>query len=271
MYEGQMITSGLNNSGDVILAPEKKSHKKWIIIGVIALVVVVVLVVMFLIPRGGANLKGNGKEAFNRYANYLLYGNDSTAAISGEYDEGFRSKLNKVLDDEVNSSSTFAKNIETLWGDFMGKSNNFTVSDDLTRDSYNERVGFIATYLENYSNMDGEKLMQLVQNGSEKKVEQSINDYFSLFNNYNFDEANTYKEEGRSLYNRIVEWARSLKEAGCNTDEAMDGEECNSIYDSGENDVLNSLSITEGAVNSVADYLVKNVWAISGQVNGGNK
>lgn len=122
MYEGQMITSGLNNSGDVVLAPEKKSHKKWIIIGVVALVLIVILVVAFLIPKGGVNISGGAKSAFNRYANYVLYGIDSTDQI-GQYNEEMDYLLYDLSDMELSERKAYFAKAGELLDDFKEKNN----------------------------------------------------------------------------------------------------------------------------------------------------
>ena len=272
MYEGQMITSGLNNSGDVILAPEKKSHKKWIIIGSLVLVFIVVLVVVFVIPKGNkGNVNGDGKSAYNRYANYLVYGNDSTEKLEGNYEDGLSNNLLRILGEESKSSSTFAQNMETLWGDFIKKSSDFTVEGDLTRDNYKQRVDFMVTYLNNYSNMNEERIIELAQNSADEKIEEAFDEYFALYNKYDFSDAKAYSTDGRSYFQSIVDWVKALNEAGCNSGNVAGiEEECNMIYSDGEDKILDYSSYAEGAINNVANYLVKNAWAISKYLNGGN-
>ncbi|MBR3132405.1 hypothetical protein IKG33_03300 [Candidatus Saccharibacteria bacterium] len=78
------INSG---TGDIVLnsGASKEKSKKWLVIGCIAVVLIIAIVLMLL-----STFKGNGtedelnisvKEAFNKYGNYLLYGNDSTEEI----------------------------------------------------------------------------------------------------------------------------------------------------------------------------------------------
>ncbi len=120
MYEGQMITSGLNNSGDVVLAPEKKSYKKWIIIGAVSLVIILALVAVFMIPKGGIKMNGGAKEAFNRYANHLLYGEDSDSEI-GQYSEEERYAFNNLGDMNYDERNAFFARAENLLNDFEEK------------------------------------------------------------------------------------------------------------------------------------------------------
>ena len=81
-----------SGTGDIILNGTAKPKKK---VGIIVLVVLVVLavilgvvclIVMSTKNSGGAKISDTGK-AFNRYANYLLYGEDKEDAIDLEYIE----------------------------------------------------------------------------------------------------------------------------------------------------------------------------------------
>lgn len=111
-----------SGSGDIVLVPDTQTsgeRRKWIVAGLIALIVVAAIaaVVLFFIMRGqngGQASKGEVKKAFNEYANYVLFGKESSEDFDIETINGKPYFL--TLDDEENER--YLKNADDKYWKF---------------------------------------------------------------------------------------------------------------------------------------------------------
>ena len=147
----------------------------------------------------------------------------------------------------------------------------------MTRDAYNERVGFVADYFRNSLKIDTTKIIDLMKTEKFEQVSQEVKNYFALFDKYNFDEAKEYVEKGSNYYNGLISLMQAAKNMGC--DLSSESSETTTTCD--EEALLNSnesykdmdknYAEMDTAVYNVTQYLVANGWKINSFLNGGEK
>lgn len=112
------------NNGSIILnngAPKKKVNK-WIIVAIVAVVLSLGLAIVSIIVSNSGSNSGSYplKTAFNEYANYLLYGEDSDEDITDEYVWGYRYYANSIeaqLDDDAYAE--YLDKLKVKYDDFV--------------------------------------------------------------------------------------------------------------------------------------------------------
>ena len=106
--------------GDIVLAndnakAQKKKNKKFAILAAIVLGALAITIVVILVVSGINQPSANKvKTAFNRYANYVLYGEEKDSNI-GEYDE---SAHYTIMDKLVNTDDNYNKRLKELFDIF---------------------------------------------------------------------------------------------------------------------------------------------------------
>lgn len=259
-----------SGAGDIVLAPEKKSHKGVIIALILAVLIIGGLfIVMFLIPRGSGsvNVSDATKLAFNKYANYLLYGEDSDKALEGEYDEINIYKLDEIRSEDAKAVTNYFKTANELLTNFeslmSGNTNNdlVTVINNYRADFELVRLTFDKEYI------NEEELVSEVMNNDLDTTKTWVTDKYSSLAKSNYDNIKKYAEAEINYYQLYAEYLEGVKGAGClNIEEGV-------ICENYSNDEL-ALQIAEisDEVNDMvlnADHnILKNCWNISGLING---
>ncbi|MBR0465650.1 hypothetical protein IJJ02_02600 [Candidatus Saccharibacteria bacterium] len=271
---GDMQAPVSSGTGDIVLAPEKKSRKGVVIALIVGLLIIGGIFAAIFLMRGGGgsvNVNEDTKLAFNKYANYLLYGEDSDQALSEEYEGDEEKGIYAMLGAESDQAKPYADTLNALWDDFTDRTNNFSFGNDgLVRDDYGERVKFISVYLINNSKLDEEKIMTLAQTDASKTVD----DYFKLYQGFNFEEAKEYVENGRLYFENLVRIMEIIKGLGCYSNEEgiNDNGNCNEeaiFNDDEEYKNLDAYYLNmDRAIYDVADYLVIDSREISKLLNG---
>lgn len=227
---------------------EKRSYKK-LIIAIILIVAILALggiaVVKFLMPAdgGGISFGSNTKSSFNKYANYLLYGEDSINALEGNYDENSGAKIFDILEMSSDTRKEYSDKLSELWNNFLKGTDNFTLKNGVTRDDYGERVAFIVTYFKNGEQAEHDRSVALARK-DEEEAAQIMDDYFTLYNGFDFEDARNYVANGQLLYGSDVD---------------------------NENDMMEYSAKVSSAIRNTMQYLVENVWEINEYLNGGGK
>ncbi len=139
--QGQPIGSG---GGDIVLGAsgEQRKSKKWLVVVGVVVVILLLLGGVWISTRGsGENIVSNdAKTAFNRYANYFLYGEDKASAIGAEVPKnGDTSFANQI--ESTNGDSSYFQNLNALFGKFKNFMDEYSKNND----------DFDATMLNNYS------------------------------------------------------------------------------------------------------------------------
>ena len=264
-------------TGDIVLAPEKKSNKKMLIMIIVILMVGGLFAVLFFIfgNNGKVSVDDDSKLAFNRYANYLLYGNDSDMALNGEYDENGSEMYTILSSEDSKKKKEYANKLDTLWHDFSGAINNFNINSEQTLNDYSDRVGFVVVYLRNDRQSMERKMLELILDGKGNTLAKTTENYLGLFSSYNFEEGKAYQEAGNAYYSAFGETMTKLNSAGClgeDGDVVVNSDECLSVLSSEEDDnntMESQRLVMEDEISKIAVYLEKNCWGISNVIGGG--
>ena len=263
---------------DIILNSSPKKSKKGLIIGiVIAAVVLIGIGAAYLLLRGNGTLStsNTGKENFYRYINYLLYGEDSTTELTGEYDADATAEIYAMLSSDHKKMVPYADNLNSFWNGFSDTTNNFVLDNEVTKNDYDKRVKFIVTYFDNYVKMNENKIEELAKTSTAENISKVLDDYFAQFEQYDFEEVKTFVKSGRLFYNSVIEMYQLMKESGCDLDGDAVGNKCDEQKIFGNSEALESLndysSDMNGAVYDIAKYLVENGWKINAELNGDAK
>ena len=267
------ISSG---TGDIVLASGKKSSKGLIIALIVAVVLIVGAVVAFLMLRGGTglNVSGDAGVAFSRYANYLLYGEESDESLEGEHNDESPARIYAILDEEPNVRTAYARKLKSYWDDFYDKASKFELANGVTSGDYNARVDFTVRYLLDSSELSDETVLASMQTGTSEQANQKIEDYFAKYTRYNFEDARNYVTMGQDYYRGLVNLVQNAKEAGCDLyseNETVCDEDDIIGDDEDYGEIDEKFAEMEGAVDNVAQYLVSNSWEIKASLDGSKK
>lgn len=222
--------SGSFGTGDIVLTPEKKSHKGIII----ALVLTVLIVggffaVMFQIRNGGGNMNvsNDAKLAFNKYANYLLYGKDSDKALEGEYDEDSIYKLDEMWGENAQAVTNFFKTADELLASFESFTNGNANSDFMTAVN-NYRADFELVRLTfNKEYITEEELINKVLGNNLEDTKTWIANKYASLTKSSYEDVKKYAEAEINYYQLYAEYLENLKARGCFGDGAV----CDSSID----------------------------------------
>lgn len=243
---GAPISSG---TGDIVLAPEKKSRKGLIIGLIVGVLIVVGLVAGIFLTRGGGigGVNMSTEEAFNRYANYLLYGEESDAPLEGRLeDEDVGQNENEdveqsededlednvgiyVLDEvvaeedatgeegEILASEFFAK-AEQLWKvfyDSLGEQVDADLEDIL--DAYREDFEFTKIFAET-PELNEEVFVMNFATMSRAELNEWLKNHYIQFVDSNYEEIREYGQNGIEYYGLYADYLEQVKMAGCLND-----------------------------------------------------
>ena len=272
------VSSGAND--DIILsgsAPQKSNRKLiiGIVVGVILLIGAVAGFLMMQGKNGGLGVSESSKEKFNRYANYLLYGNDSTNALEGEYNENDGAAIYTALVEDSKIVIPYADSVGKYWDEYSSSTSNFTLSNDVTRDDYDKRVQFMVLFLKSSIKMNPDKIAELAETSTKADINKALDAYFDGFKQFDFGEAMAFVTFGRQYYEGRAELLMMLQDAGCissgddnNTQPTCSEQVLTESNDKGEEVVNNYVKMNE-QIKNIVKYLVENVWQINGRLNGG--
>lgn len=233
--QNMMQTAPSGASGDIVLAGAEKKKPKLSTIIIVALAVLFAVVILVLaITRtigggGGGNIK-NTREAFNRYANYYLYGEDKTDDVMAEYSKSSESFFEEYIYGE-DTAPDYMKNIQDFFGSFYDLYNNDMnnlgeMDENNSKEYVDEYFQELKLVTEYYSgkNLTISDVLGFYLSGDRQGAAKSIEDYYT-----------TYKEIGRihdvDFYDLVTKVALDeltlvgeYKSAGCIADETIDYE-----------------------------------------------
>lgn len=269
------IASG---GGDIVLSsgPEKKSRKGLVVIIVVVAILLIVggLIAMIFFSNQPKTVKqGTAQSEFNRYANYLINGEDSPEELKENTDEsgeeGAPVIYSMVEFDEEGESALYMQQLESLWDGFINVSGNFTLSNGLTNEDYISRLNFLVLYVNNGDEMSENKITEMVFSKNLDEINEAIEKYTNTYRNYEFLEATNFASSLTGLYEQIAEMTNELKEAGC-IDSAGEQTCPDESYDEIERkyDLVSYYHDMLNDITSIMDYLVSNAWNINEAIQG---
>lgn len=287
----------ISGTGDVLPAPEKKSRKGIIIAIILAMLAVIgIFAVMFLMPRNGG-VNGDAKLAFNRYVNYLLYGEDSDKALEGEYDENeiyyiseirtedtdYTEEIYKTIepDDEANEDNSgndlgveaeeFFSHIEELWNVFynvLDKNEKKLIS---AADKYRENLELYKNIILSGDSIESSWIQNRLSRMGVSQAKQWINSRYSEFLESTYQAVKNYGEKAIKYYTLYIDNNAVLNEAGCGNSDAG-GVVCeNSTYTGMANELMEMRSELITIKNNSFIDVVSGCWILQNDLNEVNK
>lgn len=273
-YAGVPASTG---TGDIVLAPEKKSKKWWIVGGVVGVLLLgIVIMIMFIWPNnkvGGRD--GDMKSSFNRFANYVLYGEETVDEIDSALDTSYEYYFNN----NSNNDETYER-INGLYDVFLNNYNNQGKQglDDNTNawvNSEKEMLNFM-TALYPKKRITVLSLLDSYMEGGHVKADEFASNYYVFNNNTSF-----YVERFSEDYNAWVDAALAFLDYyynnGCLRNWGADYD-CmiakNSEAVIGEmdkrKDALKNASTVLDYHYSFSDDFVLGVYVLNAYINGGD-
>ncbi len=208
----QPMSSGAGD--DIVLAGAEKKKPKLSTIVIVAFAVLFAVVVLVLaITRtigggGGGNIK-NTKEAFNRYANYYLYGEDKTDDIEMEYDGENDSYFDLYFYDEEKQqeNASYLSNLRGYFDDYYKlRYNELESGDDEDYELlYLEEYGKEFSIVFNYHSgafLNESSIIDAYISGGEENVNELIGKTYAPYENLG-------SVNGVDFYSVVTELSRS--------------------------------------------------------------
>ena len=278
------ISSG---TGDIVLAPEKKSRRKLIIILIVMVLIVGgITALVFVFSRKNLEMN-NYKLAFNEYANYLLYGKDSDEEIKGEYDDDGIYLVYEIKngDNDINmigmTDSTDVSNIKVSGVEFFDKAesllnnsfellNNESASIINETDKYKEYFELYKTIVLSNDSIGASGLQRQIGDDVTTLTKKQVLAQYDAFINSSYSLVRDYGKKAVEFYSLYEKNETNINNAGCtlNDDDMI---EC---VDSGYNEVANTLhdlllNLSEEKENA-RKQIVSGCWAISSKLKEGS-
>lgn len=264
------ISSG---AGDIILAPEKKSYKKPIIIVmiIIALIISGIVVAFSLMPSGGGlNVSSDAKIAFNKYANYLLYGEDSDRPLEGEYDDSRIYEFDEMRSEDVKNMASYLKKVNSLWNSLGSLVGNYG-DDDLKKlvDNYSGNIELINFTFDSEIINEEELIKEVLNHNLEETKAWIVSKYDDMIKS-NYDVVKRFGEAEINYYQLYAEYLEKLKSFGCLNEEGILF--CEDFSDEALESQIEDAYDAVNEITQGANYgVLKDCWEISKYINGGSQ
>ena len=223
----QPVAMGVD-SGDIMLAGvEEKKSKKWIVVLVVVMIAIILAVVGVVagMNMGGGKkvVSGDVRSAFNRYANYFLYGEDKTDDVEAEPEDFEESYFAKNI-----SSDGYREYLETLKQNYTVFYDTYkpTIPEEDTYnlnylDEYNKKFILTTTYYSGVMVLQGDILRAYIDGGegaAKTMIEETLAPYKEV--GELFGENYYYLASERAKLN--LEYIMAYEAAGCLVDGAID-------------------------------------------------
>lgn len=262
--------SGSFGTGDIILTPEKKSHKGIIIIALAVLIIGGFFAVMFLTRNGdgNVNISNNAKLAFNKYANYLLYGEDSDKPLEGEYDEDSIYKLDEMWGEDAQAVTNYFKIANELLANFESFTNANTNGDFITTvDNYRADFELVRlTFNKEY--ITEEELVNEVLSNNLEDTKTWIADKYNSLAKSSYESVKKYAEAEINYYQLYAEYLENLKARGCFGDGAV----CDSSMDENlDSQMAEYEEVVLNIKNDATRNTLSNCWVIEKMMSEGSE
>lgn len=251
-------------TGDIVIGgSEKKSHKG-LIIGVVIAVLVIggLAAATFLMPKNSTSTAA--KEAFNKYANYLLYGEDSTSPLEGEYNEDGIYKIDEI--NEGAETTEYLKKSGELLDEFiLSIKNNTGLTEYMNKYKNHFELEKIIISIKP---INEDALATEVLNNDLDTAKNWITSNYLELTKSNNEEIRQYAQAKISYYGAQANYLNDLKTNGCleNADSCAGGT---------NEELISEMIEQDENVSSIEINARLNVfggcWTISEKLNGGSE
>jgi hypothetical protein len=232
-----------HDTGDIILSPAQpqKNKKRFILpIFLLAIALVVAIIAIFFAfgsHSGQTNSSPTLAGSFNRYANLVVYGTDSTEPIQGEYQDNISYTIDNFATQNTSSEKTeYFQKVLQLWDIYYG---NFEKSDYF--DEFNSSINHFtfllndsivfATKIDSLSTFDKNKIFEMFISEGESNTRNTISEYYSSSLSQDNSLLTQYAELLIARDNAMVDQIAVYNNAGCIKDGVIDNN-CTMTLDS---------------------------------------
>ncbi|MBQ9403232.1 hypothetical protein IJU22_01535 [Candidatus Saccharibacteria bacterium] len=224
----------IDPSGNIITEEPKKGINRGrliqfgLIFGGIALVALVIFTVVMVINNKPKDTKKatpvalSYQEAFNRYANWMISGEDSTEEPANIDEFGpyyYAYAIFEQTDGRIDYVKTAKDYYDAFYSAFSNSELASYINLSSTVEASNDNLTFYLSYLEDYNFSDDDLLEKYLGAGSELKNE--LNGIYDVLAEQG-DSASDFVEFARQRGGIIVDWFDLLNSNNCIIDETID-------------------------------------------------
>lgn len=264
-------------SGDIRLPGRKKKSKLPLLVLAAVVVLAVVAGGVWWVMRNNGGDSGQPttalsatEEAFAKYANYLLYGEEKTT-LEGEYSEDQSYVVDQQLESKSYSQDYWDKS-ETLLKTALAnlRQSNSPDKDSLINiiDNYQVYFDFLKTY-KRVGDIDDEALLQAYIANDMDGVEILLNNRYSAFYSLDSELATAYADQRKEQYRSVAGVYSIYRELGCIIEGALNEEVCRAANPSLEvqerlaelsAEIAHSARQADTTIENASRYLASYCW-----------
>ena len=251
-------------TGDIILntGTGKKSNKG-VIIAIIAAFLIIggIAAAMFLLPHGGASV--NTKTAFNKYANYFLYGESSDKDLGGEYDDGVIYKYDEMRSASKDEYEGYFNTASGLLDTLELATSNSDATIVAAVNDYRGKFE-LAKLTFNKEPVDEESVYSQLTSSNLETTKNWIRTQYKTFSESQYENVKQYATIGINYYILYAEVLSRLEAAGCQKDDNCD-------IDSEDESFQNLEELSEQFEErkwSIDNDVIEGCWTLNDTLNG---
>lgn len=260
--------------GDIRLPGEKKS-KKGLVAVVLAILVIIIGLVIFLVAQNitkqdNRTTNNQSQQAFNRYANYVLFENVNSS-LAGDFEQGKVYSLYKQFNSDPTDDAFWSEAMSLLTAavDTYEKSDQVNQVMQGFLQSYQMDFTFVDKYKKLSLPSDAQILLELSKSGLEATQAATADLYSSLLE-YAQDSTSMIVENLISQHNIYVALLKSYSDAGCASNSGINAACIERISDTQViTDLLERYSAasytTSGQLRALVHDLERRCWVVSQQ------
>lgn len=209
-----------SGSGDIWVGGGNR-NKKPLIIGLVilaAVAIIGVIIALIISSASGNNAQGAAPvESFNRYANYLLFGETKDEAPAGEFELDATYEIDRQL-----SGGTVDEKYWTTAQDLLSHAvsqyhdTENPVNPDMgsVLDDYQQTFAFIYLYRQT-GDIDEDSIVSTYNNSGASAAESAVESFYQTFSNSDSTPAKNYAEQRIAEYSAMVKLYQIYDSLGC--------------------------------------------------------
>ncbi len=269
--------TGNPQGGDIILsAPDSGKSRKGLVIVLVVLVVLAALVGGGVVlwrsgVLGGENAGSSNSidltQEFNKYANYLLYGQSTSDAINGKFEKYSVYSIEEAFD---NNDLDYANNLEEYWKVFYSLWSEKELYDSGIINNQNDLMNFWIYYVR-MGNFSDEELLNLFLSDGKDETYEKIEQRYNGVDEIKYEPGVAYINAEKRRAKAATDLYEQYWIAGCITDSSLSAacvESVNIPVETLQNYIDAEESVMSDFMGIVMSHLVNNCWLISEQMGG---
>ncbi len=271
-------------TGDIMLQPTqppKKSQKPLLIAIIIACIVIIVVVVVFLIfanpnsPLATSTTKL--RPAFNQYANYALYGTESTNDLAEPYSESKTYQIASAITNSDDNSATirdpaFFNSTQQKFNTFIQSYNNANIQNselaNLLSD-YQDNFNFLTLYANTQRLNQNDIAQKYLAGNTTEQITSYIQKTYSPFIGSSLPLAQEYGQKAIIELQNSIALFDTMKTNDCIQGQTIEPECAQSTMKAFQSDKKQNDSSTI-VVHDALQFIIQKCWDIDHQLGGQN-